>query len=280
MKHRLLQQAIATALPRDDEAALAAEWPTGDSADHLSPSLLHLLRVLPGLLARESPLPPDAAALLFSGPPFDQLEDLLPPLAALVSAQLREWALDLARMAHPSANPSFLHRHIASLPRDLAALRERHSAAEETLAAARAGTLTAVVDQLQQETYTLARYIRLLEAKHGLVARNLQLRSQDACLQAQQVELDAAAAASDLQKALYPPEAVAALRNYAAQLETAQASMAERIRQLETELARYGVGIDGGEGREQIMRELASQHRQLTKQIQDAESDVRRLQRR
>jgi N-acetyl-anhydromuramyl-L-alanine amidase AmpD len=81
-----------------------------------------------------------------------------------------------------------------------------------------------------------------------------------------------------LTKEIYTPETVAALHNYGAHLKDAKSRTAERVRSLEDELAEYGVGVQGGEGKEKTMREMAKVYREMRRQVDDVQVDLERLQ--
>lgn len=125
----------------------------------------------------------------------------------------------------------------------------------------------------------LASLIRCLEAKHGPVARSVELDAASIALQAQRLETDGQSALWALRKEIYSPEAVAALRRYAAHLKDAKTRADERLKGLAAELGEYGVGVQGGEDKEKLMREMARVHRQMAKEIKDAKVDLDRLRR-
>ena len=239
--------------------------------------LLALLLVLPQLLEAEKSLPQESIELLLSSPPLSELGAMMPDLAALVSSNLHSSALSLARLTHPTTNASYLHRHVASLPQDHAALLASVEKARQDLAVARARTLASLVELLHTYTKCLAHLVRSLEAKHGVVARSLELRATDVALQAQRVDADAQSALRNLAKEVYSPEAIAALRNYAAHVQDAKLRATDRLRSLQAELGEYGVGATGGEGKEKMMREMARVHGEMTRQIEEVKKDLERL---
>ena len=53
----------------------------------------------------------------------------------------------------------------------------------------------------------------------------------------------------------------------------------EKLRGLRLELSDYGVGIEGGEGKERTMREMARVWRDMGRQMKDTKGDLDRLQR-
>ncbi|KAM5345608.1 hypothetical protein ACJ41O_011469 [Fusarium nematophilum] len=294
-KQHILTRAIATSTPSTTPPATRASSrlraPQQQSQQHQSDSrsknqqqptlpepLLDLLLLLPPLLDASSPSPPqDTLELLFAHPPLSDLENLLPALAPLVASNLRSSALGLARIAHPSTNPSYLHRHIASLPTTLSSLLADLAAGEADLSAHRLRSLTALSSLLQAASQALALLIRALEAKHGVVARSLELRAAEVSLHARRHDADAAIASSSVRRAVYTPEAVTALRNYGAHLRDARIRSEERIRGLSAELGEYGVGVDGGEGKERVLREMSRVYREMGRQVDDVRGDLERL---
>ncbi|KAM4059283.1 hypothetical protein HRG_007858 [Hirsutella rhossiliensis] len=288
-KHHLLERAIATASPPEPKPKprstsssssnqLRQQRRPETGTAELPESLLDLLLVLPPLLDADASLPQDSAALLLSSPPLSDLDSLLPPLATLVSSNLHSWALSLARLTHPTTNPSYLHRHIPSLPKDYADLVDSLFAARQSLAAARLRALASLTQLFRCYTQSLVHLVRSLEAKHGVLARSVELRASDVSLRAQRTELEATHAAHRVAKELYSPQAVAALRSYANHLKDAKLRTAERVRSLQTELAEYGVGAAGDEGKEKTMREMARVYHGMRRQIEDVKQDLDRLQ--
>lgn len=240
--------------------------------------LLDLLLILPTLLDPSStPLPQDTLELLFAHPPLSDLESLLPSLAPLIATNLRSSALGLARIAHPSTNASFLHRHIASLPATLSTLRTDLVTAEADLSAHRLRSLGALTALLQSATEALCLLVRALEVKHGVVARSLELRAAEVSLHARRHDAEAAIAAASVRRSVYSPQTVAALSNYAAHLRDAKIRGEERIRGLTAELGEYGVGVEGGENKERMMREMSRVYREMGKQMDDVGKDLERL---
>ncbi|KAH6966738.1 hypothetical protein EDB82DRAFT_541805 [Fusarium venenatum] len=289
-KQHLLTCAISSATPSSTPPAARASsrlqppksQQTGDSRSQQQPSLpeplLDLLIVLPPLLdANNSPLPQDTLQLLFAHPPLSELETLLPALAPIIASNLRTWALGLARIAHPSTNASFLHRHIVSLPTTLSDWRSDLAAAESELGSHRLRSLAALTSLLQAATNALSLLIRALEVKHGKVARSLELRAAEVSLHARRYDADVAIAAASVRRAVYTPEAITALKNYGAHLRDAKMRSEERIRGLAAELGEYGVGVGGGEIKEKKMREMSRVYREVTRQMDDTRRDLDRL---
>ena len=194
-----------------------------------------------------------------------------------MSSHLRDSALGVARVAHPSTNPSYLHRRIASLPQDASALASGVAQAQQSLAAARLAALAALTSLLRAHAQCLAHLVRSLEAKHGAAARSLELRASDVSLRARRTGAEAGQALGALRREVYSPEAVAALRNYTAHLKDARVRGSERVRGLLAELGEYGVGVEGGEAKEKTMREMARVHREMTRQMGDVKGDLQRL---
>ncbi|KAH7182937.1 uncharacterized protein B0J16DRAFT_157742 [Fusarium flagelliforme] len=297
-KQHLLTCAISTATPSSTPPATRASSrlraPQGQQAadsrsqqqqqqqqqqqPSLPEPLLDLLIVLPPLLdANNPPLPQDTLQLLFAHPPLSDLETLLPTLAPIIASNLRTWALGLARIAHPSTNPSFLHRHISTLPSTLSSWRSDLSAAETELSSHRLRSLAALASLLQTATNALSLLVRALEVKHGVIARSLELRAAEVSLHARRHDADAAIAAASVRRAVYTPEAITALKNYGAHLRDAKMRGEERIRGLTAELGEYGVGVDGEEGKEKKMKEMSRVYREMTRQMDDVKRDLDRL---
>ncbi|KAH6888731.1 hypothetical protein B0T10DRAFT_549154 [Thelonectria olida] len=290
-KHHLITRTIATTIPTDPSPASrptrlrpqhqqASQPPQQQQQQQpgLPEPLIDLLLLLPPLLDPDSPpLPQDSLELLFSHPPLSNIESLLPALSPLIASALRSSALSLARIAHPSTNPSYLHRHISALPQTLSALRADLAAAQSALIADRLRALTALTALLHASTQALAHLVRVLEAKHGVVARSLELRATEVSLQAQRHDADAALAAAAVRRDVYNPEAIVALKNYAAHLRDARIRAEERIRGLKAELGEYGVGVHGGEGKEKMMKEMSRVYREMGRQMEDVKGDLDRL---
>lgn len=241
------------------------------------------------MLTNAEQLSPESTSLLLSSPPFTSLDALLPDLASLVSTNLQSSAVQLARAANPGTNASFLHRHIASVPGHIDALAA--SVAQETraLAVARAAAADALVRLLDGHTRALARVLGALEAKHGPVARSLELRGHEAALEAARGEVGAASALWAARRDVYAPEVREALRNYALHVRDGQRRLREAVRSAEAVLAEYGVRFEGAEGgggggdgsgdanRERRFREIARAHRDARRQIDEAKRDLNRL---
>ncbi|KAJ6783624.1 hypothetical protein PWT90_04477 [Aphanocladium album] len=285
-KQHLLERAIATASPADlPRQAPGSRAPSGSYAprdsihnDH-SESLLDLLLLLPPLLdgSSSATLSPDAAALLLSSKPLSDLTSLAPDLASLASASLHAAALDLTVLTHPSGNPQ---RHIPALEHDHASLRDRLGAARARLLATRLRTVSALTQLLHMDAEILARLVRCLEAKHGPVARLLELRAAEVALLAQKTESEAAQTLVGLRDEVYSPEVVSALRAYGAHLRDAKVRGAERVRNLQRELKEYGVDADdgsGGSAKEKMMLEMAKAHEEIGRQVDEVTLDLERL---
>ncbi|KAH7134801.1 hypothetical protein B0J13DRAFT_626001 [Dactylonectria estremocensis] len=291
-KNHIITRAIATATPADPASAPRTsrlrpqhQQPMSQppaqqqqQQSSLPDPLLDLLLILPPLLDPDAPrLPQESLELLFAHPPLSDIESLLPALAPLLALSLRSSALSLARIAHPSTNPSYLHRHIAALPETIAALSADLAASQSALAADRLRSLTALTTVLHASTQALAHLVRALEAKHGVVARSLELRAAEVSLQAQRHGADAALSVAAVRRDVYTPEALVALKNYAAHLRDARIRSEERIRGLKAELGEYGVGIDGGEGKQKMMKEMSRVYRDMGRQMDEVKGDLERL---
>ncbi|KAG6042300.1 hypothetical protein E4U41_000044 [Claviceps citrina] len=219
------------------------------------------------------------ATALLSCPPLSDLESHLPELGALVSAHLHASALSVARIAHPSTNPSYLHRHVPSLPADFAALASSLSEARCALIGRRVEALASLTKLLHSYTETLALLVRTLESKHGVASRRLELQALDVSQNSQLLQADVKTALHTLRKDMYSPETISALANYSSHLKDAQVRAAERLRGLQAELAEYGVGgeADSDREKEKMMREMARVYHELESQMEDVKKDLDRL---
>ncbi|KAG6009814.1 hypothetical protein E4U21_001244 [Claviceps maximensis] len=290
-KTHLLKEAIrAIPLPESTSKRLpGGPRPESDPESDPAGSLADLLALLPSLLGNnidddddDQCTVPDEAAVIaaLSCPPLSELEKHLPELGALVSANLHASALEVARIAHPSTNPSYLHRHIPSLPADFAALAGKLSEANSTLAARRLEALDSLTKLLHSYTQTLAQLVRHLESKHGLASRRLELQALDVSQDSQLTEIDAGLALNTISKDMYSPETISALTNYSSHLKDAQIRAAERVRGLQAELAEYGVGVESDGDKATKMREMARVYRDLEIQMEDVKKDLDRLEKR
>lgn len=228
--------------------------------------------------------------LLLTSPPFTSLPEHLPRLAGLVSENLQASARGLARVANPATNPSYLHRAVPGLPAQVAALQQAILDTRLKLAAARHATATALLDLLDQHAAALSFFIRTLEAKHGPVARSLELRAAEVALDARSAELDANATLVAAQRVVYPPEASAALRNYASHLRDSKRRLDETLRERKSLLRDYGIDVDAlkideedmetGQPRNEkarTMREMARVYREMGQQMEGVKGDLARL---
>lgn len=205
----------------------------------------------------------------------------MPELASLVSNNLQSSAVQLARAANPTTNPSFLHRHIPSVPNHVEALASTATRQLASLAEARRTAAHSLASLLAKHTQTIIQLIHALEAKHGGVARSLELRGTQIAQDVQRGELDAQAALWAVRRDLYPPEVRVALQSYALHLKDGQQRLKDAARAAEAELAEYGVLVgqeDGGEKlRERRFREIARAHRDARRGIEEAKRDLHRL---
>ncbi|GKT57541.1 hypothetical protein ColTof4_09533 [Colletotrichum tofieldiae] len=286
-KEHLLISAISNTAPPEPKSAPArtitrsksASQPASapQSQQQLPESLLDLLLLLPPLLTATEPLPTESLTILLSNPPFTEFQSLLPQLGDLVSTTLHTSAVSLARIANPTTNPSFLHRNVPALQTTYHKLETEVREAKHALVRERlrvAGSLTGVLDK---HASALTLLIRALEAKHGVVARSLEFRAAETGLEAQRAEADAVAAREGVRREVYSPEMVAALNNYAAHLRDARMRLESTVMTLRAELEGYGVGMEGDEGKERMMREMARKKRQLERELEDANRDLARL---
>ncbi|KAH6604947.1 hypothetical protein Trco_006654 [Trichoderma cornu-damae] len=292
-KHYLLERAIATSAPPEPKPPSSAstrlsraserlqQKQAQSSAESTPEALLDLVLVLPPFLDAVDTLPHDSVALLLSSPPLSDFEALLPDLADLISSNLHASALGLARFAHPAANPSYLHRHIASLPKDFANLNAGLAAAEEALKAARIRTITSLTNLLQTFSECLTCLVRSLEAKHGVIARSLELRASDISLEAQRAEKQAEQVMWRLRKEVYTPESISALQHYVTHLKDANVRITERVRNLQSDLDSHGEYSQGemaeDEEEESAPKDVPRVYNDVGKRVEDAKRNMDRL---
>ncbi|TDZ38497.1 Uncharacterized protein C8035_v004811 [Colletotrichum spinosum] len=283
-KTHLLTSALATTAPPDPKPApRSLRAPSTNSAPPSAPApqlpepLLDLLLLLPPLLTSPEPLPAENLRILLSNPPFTDLQSLLPQLGELVSSTLHQSAVALARIANPTTNPSFLHRTVPGLQTSYRNLQSEIEESRHALARERIRAAAELTDLLSRHASILTLLVRALEAKHGLVARSLEFRAAETALVAQRVEQDAVAAREGVRRELYSPEMVAALGNYAAHLRDARMRLEGTVATLTAELEGYGVGVDGEQGKERTMREIAKKYRAMERELEDVKRDLERL---
>ncbi|CAN8103879.1 unnamed protein product [Discula destructiva] len=282
-KQHLLAQAIAAAVPPEPSTSASAKRAKQDiSPAALPDELVDLMLLLPPLLTSAEELPPETLSLLLSSPPFSSLDVLVPDLASLVSSNLQASAVQLARAANPTANASFLHRHIPTLPVQISTLSSTASQRATALVDARLATANSLVELLKQHCQALSLIIRALEAKHGGVARSLELRGADVALEAQRGAIDAESALWMARRDLYSPEVREALQNYADHVKDGQRRLKEAVRMAKMELGEYGVepeddGTSGDVIKERRLREVARAYRDVRRQIDEAQRDLERL---
>ncbi|KAF3765984.1 hypothetical protein M406DRAFT_38081 [Cryphonectria parasitica EP155] len=279
-KQHLLAQAISSAAPPEPRTTTTARRGKPSSTSLPEP-LLDLLLLLPPLLTNAEQLSQESLSLLLSSPPFSSLDDLLPELASLVSSNLQSSAVQLARAANSNTNASFLHRHISSVPKHISTLSSAASQQFASLAKARLAAANSLITLLDRHAQALTSLIRSLEAKHGGVARSLELRAAEVALEAQRGEMAVETVLWNVRRDVYTPEVRDALRNYADHVRDGQRRLREAARAAEAELGEYGVQLDDEEGgdpvRERRFREIARAHRDVRRQIDEAKRDLSRL---
>ncbi|ROV88198.1 hypothetical protein VPNG_10321 [Cytospora leucostoma] len=275
-KQHLLAQSLSAAVAPEPEASARS----GKPAPELTEPLIDLLLLLPPLLTSAEQLSPDSLHLLLSSPPFTSLEEHLPSLASLVSSSLQSTAVQLTRTAYPTTNASFLHRHIPSVPSHVDTLSSDIRQQSASLTGARLSAANSLVRLLQKHTQALILIIRSLEAKHGGVARSLELRAADVSLDAQIGEVDAEMALWNARKDVYNPDVREALKSYANHIRDGQRRLSEAIRTAQAELVEYGIASDGQAGdvrKEHALREAARDYKDMRRQVEEAQADLSRL---
>jgi hypothetical protein len=208
----------------------------------------------------------------------------LPQLAALVSNTLQSSAVQLARIANPSTNPSYVHRSIPALSTHAASLAATVAERKGELTQARLAATAELTALLQEQTTVLSQLLRSLEAKHGPIARSLEYRATEAALTAQRQEAEAETSLWLARRDTYTPEAAQALANYASHLRDAKGRLNEAIQTRKGELEAYGVdageskgGGPKGGGKEKVMREMARVYREMSRQMEEVRGDLERL---
>ncbi|PHH76994.1 hypothetical protein CDD80_1016 [Ophiocordyceps camponoti-rufipedis] len=233
IQKELDRRRLSTAKNQLVERALTTAASDSRQQSPLSEPLLQFLQLLPSIFDGDKSLSPEAEALLLASPPFSDLETLLPELAALTSSSLNSSALGLARVFNPTIDSSVLYRRIPSLPDTYASLTADVAAAQRALGTSRMRILASLSRLSSCYAQSVVHLVRSLEAKHGVVARSLELRASDVCLRAQRTDVEASVAVNDLTKELYPPQAVVALQNYVRSLKDAKLRMTDSVRALE-----------------------------------------------
>ncbi|KAL5606977.1 hypothetical protein BROUX41_003344 [Berkeleyomyces rouxiae] len=261
-----------TSARRDPKAAIS-------TSQSLPNDALDLLLLLPSIITPPEPLSAETTSLLLSSPPFSDLASILPLCTPLISANLEASALDLARVAHPDTAPSHLQRSISNLPATVASLQASLSQQKSELAKARLSTCSNVVDVLEQRMQVLTQLVRALEAKHGAIARSAEHTAAELALQAQKAEAEASMALHKIHKEVYSQEVCSALTNYGRHLRDARIRLKEAIQARKMELAEYGVGVEGQEDKEVRMREVAESYVDVSRKLDEVESDLERLNR-
>ncbi|KAJ4286576.1 hypothetical protein N0V88_007999 [Collariella sp. IMI 366227] len=222
--------------------------------------------------------------MLLTNPPFSDFSTHLPQLATLVSNTIHSSAADIARIANPFINPSYVRRSIPSISNHAAALESTIIDRKAELTRARLGAATELASLLKEQTGVLLQLLRTLEAKHGPIARSLEFRGTETALTALKQQAEVEIALWLARRDTYTPEAARALANYASHLRDAKGRLAEAIHTLQAELGEYGVGVDVGRtdgggkgGKEEVMREMARVYREMARQMEDVRGDLERL---
>ncbi|KAF3020688.1 hypothetical protein E8E14_013338 [Neopestalotiopsis sp. 37M] len=254
----------------------------------LPPELMDLLIVLPAFLERGQDMSFEELELLLSSSPMSEFPSLLPHYARLISSHLTTQARSLARVMHPSTNPSFIHRAIPHILPTTQTLISSLLSNRATLTSNRLMATSNLVDHLDQQTKALLLLLRALEAKHGVMAQSSTLRASDASLEAQSRAASVNLQLWETRSMIYPPESQTALQNYRRHLRDAQMQLSNKLRTREQELGEYGVAISAEEGglgivaksdtaRENKFREMARVWLVMEKRLQEIDGDLRRL---
>ncbi|KAK4163051.1 hypothetical protein QBC43DRAFT_320461 [Cladorrhinum sp. PSN259] len=295
-KETTLINAITTAVPKPTESKPAAPTLTRRTTRSqpqqqlsLHPSsaatttktdlpepLLDLLLLLPPLLSSPSTsLTNSDLSLLLNTPPLSQLQSHLPVLASLISQSLHVQALSFTRLALPNTNPSFIHRSISSLPTHISTLQDSISSKKASITKSRLALASQVSSLLADQNLLLSKLLKSLESKHGPIARSLEYKATETCLEAQQQELETKIQLQNLKGQVYAPEVVTSLRNYSSHLRDAKARLNEKVRGLKAELDEYE--SRGGEDNRRKMKEMARVWREMSGRLEEARGDLERL---
>lgn len=253
----------------------------------LPPELLDLLLVLPPFLERGQDMSSEELELLLSSPPLSEFPTLLPQFTRIISSHLTTQARSLARVMHPSTNPSFIHRAIPHILPTTQALISSLSSDRAALASNRLTATSNVVDHLNQKSEALLLLLRSLEVKHGIMAQSSTLRASDASLEARSKAASLNLQLWETRAMVYPPESQAALQNYRLHLRDAQMQISNKLRTREQELGEYGVSISTEEGglgiakadpaREAKFREMGRVWLEMEKRLKEIDGDLKRL---
>ncbi|KAH7021336.1 uncharacterized protein B0I36DRAFT_388065 [Microdochium trichocladiopsis] len=194
IKHQILKQAIAQAVPQQDKPSSSSlqQQPTAipssranrsshqtarvrltssENSPSMPQDLVDLLTLLPPFLSTAPSLPAHSLATLLSNPPFTHLQPYFPQITALLSANLSKQASTLAKAVYPTTNPSFIHRHIPSLAITAETLTSTLADGKRQLSHLRISTAHLLAESyLAQHLQGITFLIGLLEAKHGAVS--------------------------------------------------------------------------------------------------------------
>ncbi|KAK4228044.1 hypothetical protein QBC38DRAFT_476029 [Podospora fimiseda] len=287
-KETILLNTISTLVPKPTETKPLAptltrrttrssqqqQPPTSTTVTDLPQPLLDLLLLLPPLLSPPTSLPPSETALLLSTPPLSLFPTHLPLLSSLISQSLHSQALSLTRLALPQQNPSFIHRSIPSLPTHISSLQDTIASRKAAITKSRLAAATAISTLLSDQILLLSQFIKSLEAKHGPIARSLEFKATETCLEAEKQELEVKLQLQGIKREVYSPDVVDALSNYSAHLRDAKGRLSEKIRGLKVELEEYEAG---GKDKQRKMREMARVWREMSGKIEEARGDLERL---
>ncbi|KAH6639938.1 hypothetical protein BKA67DRAFT_665323 [Truncatella angustata] len=292
-RRHLLKHALATAAPPSSQPS--AKHPTSSksqsSRDAVPPpsELLDLLLLMPSFLDQGRTLRPADLELLLSSSPFSDFPVLLPQLTAILSSHITAQARGLARVLHPTTNPSFIHRAIPHILPTTQALLLTLSNNRANLTTKRLATTSNLVSHLNQHTEALCLLLQALEDKHGPAALSSSLRASEASLKAQLWATSMDLLLWETRAHLYPPEGQTALNNYQRHLRDAHMQLSNKLRTRELELGEYGVFISAEEGglgigradelKERKLREMARVWKEMEHRLKDVNRDLKRLSR-
>lgn len=122
--------------------------------------------------------------------------------------------------------------------------------------------------------------IQFLESvQHGSHSRHIKSQADFLHLSAKELSLEGKEKELRAKRIVYDVETRAALRAYRDHLRDATERAGERGRDAKRVLWGYGVGREGGEEKEKVMREIARVYGELRSNIKEVGRDVERLKR-
>jgi hypothetical protein len=246
----------------------------------LPSELLELIYILSLQLSNPS-LPESSLKLLESSLPYQSLRTYIPQISSLLSTHLQTLALALTRLAHPSTNPSFLHRSIPKLPATMSNNLQAITDKKRAVATSRQALITSTAALLHLYTQATELTIQHLErVKHGQILRHTKARLTHLSLSAQQMALHIQSTHLTALGQFYSAEVLEALAVYKEHLRDARSRLRQRGKDAKASLRMYGMDVsgEGGDGRkEKVMKELARVYGECMGRLEDVKRDIERL---